>query len=178
MSLNGGMSRMMNRAAGRMPLRDRMVESIGRDFSAFGDIDFHPFTVPHDAVDKLWIPPRTKGVRIATLMDFVKSRPWLRTTSWLRGDRDRIKSQPRHAQDSGELPLGIEASGFCRASVICRMKTWLSGCSTVLTARRGTLFCAPVAACEQSYLAKITARALCRSARHCSQRYRDHAFIS
>src|SRR5882672_6611633 len=50
------------------------------------------------------------------------------------------------------------------------MKTWLSGCSTVLTARRGTLFwrtCRSVRTIPT--WRRLLLRALCRSARHCSQ---------
>lgn len=51
-------------------LRDRMVEiDSGRDF-CIGEIDFHPFTVPHDAVDNFGFTATHKGVKVATLMDF------------------------------------------------------------------------------------------------------------
>src|SRR5438105_6298152 len=51
-------------------LRDRMVEiDSGRDFR-IGEIDFHPFTVPHDAVDNFGFTATHQGVKIATLMDF------------------------------------------------------------------------------------------------------------
>jgi phosphoribosyl 1,2-cyclic phosphodiesterase len=51
-------------------LRDRMVEiDSGRDF-CIGEIDFHPFTVPHDAVDNFGFTATQKGVKVATLMDF------------------------------------------------------------------------------------------------------------
>jgi phosphoribosyl 1,2-cyclic phosphodiesterase len=51
-------------------LRDRMVEiDSGRDF-CIGTIDFHPFTVPHDAVDNFGFTATHEGVKIATLMDF------------------------------------------------------------------------------------------------------------
>lgn len=35
-----------------------------------GDIDFEPFSVPHDAVDNFGFVARKNGVRVATLMDF------------------------------------------------------------------------------------------------------------
>lgn len=35
-----------------------------------GDIDFEPFTVPHDAVDNFGFVAKKDGVRVATLMDF------------------------------------------------------------------------------------------------------------
>jgi phosphoribosyl 1,2-cyclic phosphodiesterase len=51
-------------------LRDRMVEiDSGHDFR-IGDIDFHPFTVPHDAVDNFGFTATHGGVKVATLMDF------------------------------------------------------------------------------------------------------------
>src|ERR671917_2245523 len=51
-------------------LRDRTVEiSSSRDFR-IGEIDFHPFTVPHDAADNLGFTARHGGVCVATLLDF------------------------------------------------------------------------------------------------------------
>jgi phosphoribosyl 1,2-cyclic phosphodiesterase len=51
-------------------LRDRMVEiDSGQDFR-IGEIDFHPFTVPHDAVDNFGFTATHGGVKVATLMDF------------------------------------------------------------------------------------------------------------
>ena len=51
-------------------LRDRTVEiSSSRDFR-IGEIDFHPFTVPHDAADNFGFTARHDGVCVATLMDF------------------------------------------------------------------------------------------------------------
>ena len=51
-------------------LRDRLVEiDSGRDFR-IGEIDFHPFTVPHDAVDNFGFTATHDGVKVATLMDF------------------------------------------------------------------------------------------------------------
>jgi phosphoribosyl 1,2-cyclic phosphodiesterase len=35
-----------------------------------GEIDFHPFTIPHDAVDNFGFTATHDGVKIATLMDF------------------------------------------------------------------------------------------------------------
>src|SRR6476469_3177530 len=51
-------------------LRDRVepIES-SRDFR-IGEIDFHPFTVPHDAVDNFGFTADHQGVKIAKLMDF------------------------------------------------------------------------------------------------------------
>ena len=51
-------------------LRNRTVEiESSRDFR-IGPIDFHPFTVPHDAVDNFGFTATHDGVKIATLMDF------------------------------------------------------------------------------------------------------------
>src|ERR687884_129042 len=51
-------------------LRDRTVEiSSSQDFQ-IGEIDFHPFTVPHDAADNFGFVAAYDGVRVATLMDF------------------------------------------------------------------------------------------------------------
>lgn len=50
---------------------DGRVEHIesSRDFR-IGEIDFHPFTIPHDAVDNFGFTATHDGVKIATLMDF------------------------------------------------------------------------------------------------------------
>src|ERR1700682_2762023 len=51
-------------------LRDRMVEiDSGRTFR-IAEIDFHPFTVRHDAVDSFGLPATPAGVKVATLLDF------------------------------------------------------------------------------------------------------------
>ena len=51
-------------------LKDRVeqIES-SRDFR-IGEIDFHPFTIPHDAVDNFGFTALHQGVKIATVMDF------------------------------------------------------------------------------------------------------------
>ncbi len=48
--------------------RVEQIES-SRDFG-IGEIDFHPFTIPHDAVDNFGFTAIHRGVKIATLMDF------------------------------------------------------------------------------------------------------------
>jgi phosphoribosyl 1,2-cyclic phosphodiesterase len=54
----------------RDALRDKSVEiDSGNDFR-IGDIDFHPFSVPHDAADNFGFVAESKGVKIATLWDF------------------------------------------------------------------------------------------------------------
>ena len=45
-----------------------MIES-SKDFR-IGEIDFHPFTIPHDAVDNFGFTATHQGVKIATVMDF------------------------------------------------------------------------------------------------------------
>jgi len=51
-------------------LRERVVEiDSGEDF-CIGKIDFHPFTVPHDAVDNFGFTATHEGVKVATVMDF------------------------------------------------------------------------------------------------------------
>ncbi|HWS98677.1 MAG TPA: MBL fold metallo-hydrolase [Pyrinomonadaceae bacterium] len=51
-------------------LRDRTVEiESSRDFRV-GVIDFHPFTIPHDAADNFGFTATHDGVCVATLMDF------------------------------------------------------------------------------------------------------------
>ncbi|MBA3320899.1 MAG: MBL fold metallo-hydrolase [Pyrinomonadaceae bacterium] len=51
-------------------LRNRVVEiSSSHDFR-IGEIDFHPFTVPHDAADNFGFTATHDGVRIATVLDF------------------------------------------------------------------------------------------------------------
>lgn len=51
-------------------LRGRLVEiDSGSDFR-IGEIDFHPFTIPHDAVDNFGFTATHAGVKVATVMDF------------------------------------------------------------------------------------------------------------
>ncbi len=51
-------------------LRDRTEEiESSKDFRV-GEIDFHPFTIPHDAVDNFGFTATHAGVCVATLMDF------------------------------------------------------------------------------------------------------------
>ena len=48
--------------------RVEQIES-SKDFR-IGEIDFHPFTIPHDAVDNFGFTAIHEGVKIATVMDF------------------------------------------------------------------------------------------------------------
>src|SRR5947209_9397183 len=51
-------------------LRDRTEEiESSRDFK-IGAIDFHPFTIPHDAADNFGFTATHEGICVATLMDF------------------------------------------------------------------------------------------------------------
>ena len=56
------------RRAGALRDRVEQIES-SRDFR-IGEIDFHPFTIPHDAVDNFGFTATHHGVKIATVMDF------------------------------------------------------------------------------------------------------------
>ena len=54
----------------REALKDRTVEiESDKDF-CIGDLDFEPFSVPHDAADNFGFVARHNGPRVATLMDF------------------------------------------------------------------------------------------------------------
>ncbi|MEO7509589.1 MAG: MBL fold metallo-hydrolase, partial [Pyrinomonadaceae bacterium] len=74
------------------------IES-SRDFRV-GEIDFHPFTVPHDAADNFGFTATHAGVKVATLMDFGQVTTLIRER--LRGcaavviesnhDRDMLKA--------------------------------------------------------------------------------------
>ena len=51
-------------------IKNRTVEiESSKDFQ-IGDIDFEPFSVPHDAADNFGFVAKNRGVRVATLMDF------------------------------------------------------------------------------------------------------------
>ncbi|HYN84834.1 MAG TPA: MBL fold metallo-hydrolase [Pyrinomonadaceae bacterium] len=51
-------------------LRGRTEEICSSKDFRIGEIDFHPFTVPHDAADNFGFIARHDGVCVATLMDF------------------------------------------------------------------------------------------------------------
>jgi phosphoribosyl 1,2-cyclic phosphodiesterase len=58
-------------ASKRKAALDGRAEAIESDKTfRIGDIDFEPFSVPHDAVDNFGFVARHDGVRVATLMDF------------------------------------------------------------------------------------------------------------
>lgn len=54
----------------RAALRDRTVEIESTREFRIGDIDFEPFSVPHDAADNFGFAAKKDGVKVATLMDF------------------------------------------------------------------------------------------------------------
>jgi len=54
----------------RAALKDRTVEIESTREFRIGDIDFEPFSVPHDAADNFGFAAKKDGVKVATLMDF------------------------------------------------------------------------------------------------------------
>ena len=80
----------------RSAMKDRgvAIES-SREFR-IGDIDFEPFSVPHDAVDNFGFVAKREGVRIATLMDFGHITPLIRQK--LNGC-DAIVIESNHSRD-------------------------------------------------------------------------------
>jgi phosphoribosyl 1,2-cyclic phosphodiesterase len=51
-------------------IKGRTVEIESSNDFRIGDIDFEPFSVPHDAADNFGFVAKHNGVRVATLMDF------------------------------------------------------------------------------------------------------------
>ena len=54
----------------REALKDRAVDIESNREFRIGDIDFEPFSVPHDAVDNFGFVAKYAGVKMATLTDF------------------------------------------------------------------------------------------------------------
>ena len=54
----------------RAALKDKTVEIESTREFRIGDIDFEPFSVPHDAVDNFGFVAKKDGIKVATLMDF------------------------------------------------------------------------------------------------------------
>ena len=80
----------------RDALVGRRIEiKTGNDFN-IGDIDFEPFTVPHDAVDNFGFVAKSGGVRIAALTDFGHVTPLIREK--LR-NCDAIVIESNHSRD-------------------------------------------------------------------------------
>jgi phosphoribosyl 1,2-cyclic phosphodiesterase len=77
-------------------MKDRSVAiESSREFR-IGDIDFEPFSVPHDAADNFGFVAKRDGVRIATLMDFGHITPIIRQK--LNGC-DAIIIESNHSRD-------------------------------------------------------------------------------
>lgn len=74
--------------------RIEQIES-SKDFT-IGEIDFHPFTIPHDAVDNFGFTATHRGVKIATLMDFGRITTLI--TEQLRGCA-AIVMESNHSRD-------------------------------------------------------------------------------
>ena len=74
--------------------RSVTIES-SHDFR-IGDIDFEPFSVPHDAADNFGFVARRDGVRVATLMDFGHFTPLIKQK--LNGC-DAIVVESNHSRD-------------------------------------------------------------------------------
>lgn len=89
---NGDSESTKRRAA--LKNRTEEIEST-REFS-IGDIDFEPFSVPHDAVDNFGFVARHAGVRVATLMDFGHISPLIKEK--LTGC-DAIVVESNHSRD-------------------------------------------------------------------------------
>jgi phosphoribosyl 1,2-cyclic phosphodiesterase len=51
-------------------LKDRTVEIESSNDFRIGEIDFEPFSVPHDAVDNFGFVAKHKGVKVTTVLDF------------------------------------------------------------------------------------------------------------
>lgn len=77
-------------------LSDHTVEIRSTQEFRIGDIDFYPFSVPHDAVDNFGFVARRDGVKIATLMDFGQITDEIRDN--LKGC-DAIVVESNHSRD-------------------------------------------------------------------------------
>jgi phosphoribosyl 1,2-cyclic phosphodiesterase len=66
----GGQNGESESAKRRDALTQRTVTIASSQDFCIGDIDFEPFSVPHDAVDNFGFVAKNRGVKIATLMDF------------------------------------------------------------------------------------------------------------
>lgn len=82
------------RRAAALNNRMEQIES-SRDFR-IGEIDFHPFTIPHDAADNFGFTATHQGVKIATLMDFGRITTLI--TEQLRGCA-AILIESNHSRD-------------------------------------------------------------------------------
>jgi phosphoribosyl 1,2-cyclic phosphodiesterase len=80
----------------RDAMENRAVEIESTKDFRIGDIDFEPFSVPHDAVDNFGFVARHNGTRVATLMDFGCFTPLIREK--LNGC-DAIIIESNHSRD-------------------------------------------------------------------------------
>ena len=80
----------------RTALADRTDEIESTREFRIGDIDFEPFSVPHDAVDNFGFIAKKDGVRVATLMDFGHISDLIKEK--LRGC-DAIVVESNHSRD-------------------------------------------------------------------------------
>lgn len=80
----------------RHVLKKRTVEINSDDEFRIGDIDFDPFSVPHDAADNFGFVAKHEGVRVATLMDFGHITPLIKQK--LKGC-DAIVIESNHSRD-------------------------------------------------------------------------------
>jgi len=80
----------------RKALKEKTVEiESSREFR-IGDIDFEPFSVPHDAADNFGFVAKKDGVKVATLMDFGHISDLIKEK--LRGC-DAIVVESNHSRD-------------------------------------------------------------------------------
>jgi len=77
-------------------LEGRAVAIDSNQFFRIGDIDFEPFSVPHDAADNFGFAAMCDGVKVATLMDFGHINDLIREK--LR-DCDAIVVESNHDRD-------------------------------------------------------------------------------
>ena len=80
----------------RTALKDKAVEIESTREFRIGDIDFEPFSVPHDAVDNFGFVAKKDGVKVATLMDFGHISDLIKEK--LRGC-DAIVVESNHSRD-------------------------------------------------------------------------------
>lgn len=92
----GGQNGDSESAKRKAALMNRTVEIESNREFRIGDIDFEPFSVPHDAVDNFGFVAKKDGVRIATLMDFGHISELIKEK--LRGC-DAIVIESNHSRD-------------------------------------------------------------------------------
>lgn len=98
----------------RDALKDKTVAIESSQDFQIGDIDFHPFSLPHDAADNFGFVAESKGVKIATLWDFGHVTTLIKEK--LRGcdgiviesnhSKDMLKTCPLYSWDLKQRILG------------------------------------------------------------------------